>query len=154
MRPSAKGVVVEEDRILLIQLRHSRAGDFYELPGGGVRPGEKLVDAVQRETTEETGYSVIAHELLWLREHIAGHHEFSYLSAPGHHGVEFIFRCTLAGAPVAEAYEADSYQIGVEWISADRLDQIRLLPRTLIPRLEAFLTDRTVLKPMYLGDVP
>jgi ADP-ribose pyrophosphatase YjhB (NUDIX family) len=43
-----------EGRILL--LRHDKAdGEVWLLPGGGVRLGESLVDALRRELWEETG---------------------------------------------------------------------------------------------------
>ena len=43
--------------------------------------------------------------------------------------------------------------MGVEWIEADRLREIQLAPASLVPMLEAFLADRTVVRPIYLGDV-
>lgn len=153
MRPSARAVVVDEDRVLLNHLRHERAGDFYELPGGGIRPGETLQQAVRREALEETGYSVAVHELLWARDYVADNHEFAYLSPAGFQALDLMFRCTLAGPAVAEAHESDSFQVGVEWVDAARLDEIRLVPAALVPALRAFLTDRTVVKPIYLGDV-
>jgi ADP-ribose pyrophosphatase YjhB (NUDIX family) len=43
-----------QGRILL--LRHEKAGaEVWLLPGGGVRIGESLIDALQRELWEETG---------------------------------------------------------------------------------------------------
>ncbi len=45
-------VLDEEDRICLV--RHSYRDGWY-LPGGGVKTGESLVDAMQRELREETG---------------------------------------------------------------------------------------------------
>jgi 8-oxo-dGTP diphosphatase len=43
-----------EGRVLL--LRHEKAdGEAWLLPGGGVRLGESLIDALQRELEEETG---------------------------------------------------------------------------------------------------
>ena len=45
-------VLDEENRICLV--RHSYRDGWY-LPGGGVKTGESLVDAMQRELREETG---------------------------------------------------------------------------------------------------
>ncbi|MBT8215630.1 MAG: hypothetical protein KJO17_02125, partial [Acidimicrobiia bacterium] len=53
----------------------------------------------------------------------------------------------------AEPHEADRFQVGVEWVGVERLGEIRLEPAPLVHRLEAFLTDRSVLGPMFLGDV-
>ena len=142
---------MDENRVLLNHLRHERTGDFYELPGGGVRTGERLQAAVAREVLEETGYSVAVHELLWVRDHIAASHEQAYLHPPGFHGLELIFACSLFGPAVAQAHEADDYQIGVEWVNADGLTGRQLFPPALLPLMQAFLTDRTVLGPTYLG---
>ena len=106
--------------MLLIHLRHPEVGDFYELPGGGIQPGERLSDAARREVREETGYSVDLHELLWVRDFVAAHHDFGFLHPPGHHAVELMYHATLTG-PAAEPHEADSYQVGVEWVAAHRL---------------------------------
>ena len=49
-------------RILLI--RHEKAGDeIWLLPGGGVRTGESLLRALQRELREETGLHGIGEEV-------------------------------------------------------------------------------------------
>ena len=45
-------VLDQENRICLV--RHSYRDGWY-LPGGGVKTGESLVDAMQRELREETG---------------------------------------------------------------------------------------------------
>ena len=51
----AGGVVLDEDRnLLVIQERHHRR-KHYKLPGGALHPGEHIVDAVVREVEEETG---------------------------------------------------------------------------------------------------
>lgn len=53
-RTAARGVIRQDGRYLLVT---SRKGDF-KFPGGGVEPGESLIDAMCREVREETGYPV------------------------------------------------------------------------------------------------
>jgi 8-oxo-dGTP pyrophosphatase MutT (NUDIX family) len=54
-------LVDDSDRVLLVRARDPRqpaAGEWWEVPGGGVESGEDTVDAAIRETAEETGYEV------------------------------------------------------------------------------------------------
>ena len=49
--------LVEQNRVLLVrQYRHLQRGPSWELPGGGVLPGEDPLVAAQRELREEGGY--------------------------------------------------------------------------------------------------
>ncbi len=54
-RRSVRGVIVEGDKLLVIYLKNY--GE-YKLPGGGVEPGETLIEALKREVNEETGFTV------------------------------------------------------------------------------------------------
>jgi 8-oxo-dGTP diphosphatase len=51
------------DRSGRVLLLHRTAGDFmgglWELPSGGVAPGEDLLDALHREVKEETGLELV-----------------------------------------------------------------------------------------------
>lgn len=49
--------VIDPGRVILVrQYRHIARGHFWEIPGGGVHPGESLEAAAQRELMEEAGY--------------------------------------------------------------------------------------------------
>lgn len=56
VRDSARAVIIKNGKIALV---HSLKYDYYKFPGGGIEPGESMIDAVIRETAEEAGLTVI-----------------------------------------------------------------------------------------------
>lgn len=63
------GIVIREGRLLLIA--HRKGGEVYWLlPGGGVRYGETLPQALAREFSEELGAEVTASRFAFLSESI------------------------------------------------------------------------------------
>ena len=62
MASEAAGVLpfVDDDHVLLVrQYRYVFGEDFrWEIPTGGVKPGEAVEDGARREMQEETGYTV------------------------------------------------------------------------------------------------
>lgn len=131
IRNSAKAVIVQEGRLLLIRLE-DQYGDAYVFPGGGQEKGEELKDAAARECLEEIGQAVQVGELLHIREYIGANHEFAEWDADIHQ-VEFYFACSLVDreASVFEGSNPDDHQVAVEWIALEKLDQIRLYPKTI-----------------------
>ena len=60
---SARAIVVRDKKAAMV---HSQKYDYYKFPGGGIEPGEGPVEAMIRETREETGLVVIPDT---VREH-------------------------------------------------------------------------------------
>lgn len=56
IRPSARSIIIKDGKIFMI---HSLKYDYYKFPGGGIEKGETQIDAVIRETKEESGLVVI-----------------------------------------------------------------------------------------------
>jgi len=71
---------VRDGKLLLIY-RWKNGRSFHVLPGGGVEPGETLVQAAHREAKEETNFDIELGPLLWQREPDAINEEFAYLVA-------------------------------------------------------------------------
>jgi 8-oxo-dGTP pyrophosphatase MutT (NUDIX family) len=148
VRTAAKAIIVEDGRILAVMIR-VEDDTYYILPGGGQRPGETLVEALQREVMEELGAGIEVGSLAYVREYISAHHEFAELEGD-EHSIEFCFNCCLRSGPSREAQtEPDTGQVAFEWLELARLESYPLWPRTLIPILEG----KRPGAPVYLGDV-
>ncbi len=51
------GVLKRAAKVLMVKEQH-KGLDLMKFPGGGVEPGEGIVDALKREWTEETGTTI------------------------------------------------------------------------------------------------
>jgi len=72
-------IVVDEDDLLLIRRGRGPAQGEWSVPGGRVRTGELLAEAVVRELLEETGLEGICEELVGWVERIGDDHHFVIL---------------------------------------------------------------------------
>jgi ADP-ribose pyrophosphatase YjhB (NUDIX family) len=102
------GVVIEEDRILLLN-QDTDTGRSWSLPGGKVEEGEPLATALVREMREETGLDVEPGRLLYVCDHLPGN---------GTHVVHLTFEARRTGGTVGAVTEgADTRPIrGVEFV--------------------------------------
>ncbi len=66
LRPglTVDGIIVSDDKILLIKRKNPPYQGMYALPGGFVEYGETVEDAVVREIEEETGLKTSVNELI------------------------------------------------------------------------------------------
>ena len=108
MRVRVTGVVIEDDRILLLN-QDTDTGRSWSLPGGKVEEGETLAAALVREMPEETGLDVEPGRLLYVCDHLPGN---------GTHVVHLTFEARRADGMVGDiAAGADTRPIrGVEFV--------------------------------------
>jgi len=61
-RPAAFGIAARDGRVALVRVRPDAGGDWLDLPGGALDPGEDESAALVREFGEETGLRVTVGE--------------------------------------------------------------------------------------------
>jgi 8-oxo-dGTP diphosphatase len=113
MRVSVNAVIVAEEKLLVVKF-HDENGPHYNLPGGGVDPGESLHQALMRECREEASVEVDVGELLGAWEYVPALQNYKYGSTQK---LGMIFTAKIRPGSVPRMpLNPDPNQVGVEWI--------------------------------------
>jgi ADP-ribose pyrophosphatase YjhB (NUDIX family) len=115
-------LIIDADRILLVERGNEPLRGYWSLPGGAVETGELLTDAVKREVLEETGLIVEVVHLLEVFERITR----DETGAAEYHFVLVDYICRPAGGTLAAADDAGR----VAWFRADEIDGLAITPGT------------------------
>ncbi|MER6596643.1 NUDIX domain-containing protein [Micromonospora purpureochromogenes] len=146
-----------QDRILLFHTRdpdHPRLGTWWELPGGGMDPGETYAETAVRELREETGFVVTAARLgppAWRRRASFIHRQRRHLQDE----VVMTVRLDAAGPDIDGAerldYEVEDY-FGFRWWTVDEVvgSTERFYPGRLPALLPRFLAGEELDEPFEL----
>lgn len=124
-RIGAKAVIIKDSCILLIAY-DDQNGFHYNLPGGGLEPGESIEQCLIREVREETTAIVTIGRFLFAQEYFPPYLNYKY---GRRHSVGFIFEAHLH--PESEPHlpaNPDRHQIGVDWVPLKKLPDQPLYP--------------------------
>ncbi len=123
-RINVAGVILRNNKLLLAEYNDA-SGIHYNFPGGGVHLGETLHDAVKREVWEETGARVTVGKLMAVWEYIPPEDDpYGNVHKIGH-----LFNCELvADSEPNMPEQPDPSQVGIRWVSLEKLDTIQLYP--------------------------
>lgn len=136
------GLLVEDDELLLVKLdAPTRDTPFWSPPGGGLKLGERMEDALVREFAEETGLQVQPLSLFYISE---------FVQLP-FHAVEFYFLCeSLGGNLVAgtdpELGDHSQMILDIQYIKFEEMKAMEVFP--------VFIRDRFHQDYMYRRDTP
>jgi 8-oxo-dGTP diphosphatase len=128
-------LIIENDRILLVERGHEPLKGYWSLPGGGVETGERLEAAMRREVREETGLEVDVICMLEIFERIIP----DAASAPEYHFVLIDYLCRPAGGTLAAADDADR----AGWFTQAEVEGLRITEGTPAVIAKAFERFRT-----------
>ena len=127
IRVATRAVIVRDGLVALAAF-DDESGYHYNLPGGGLEPGESLHEGLRREVREELGCEITIGPLLLVYENLpaVGLQVPPYAS----HGVGLFFQCALA--PGSEPHlpaTSDPNQVDVCWVPLTELKHAPLLPQ-------------------------
>lgn len=109
-------LVFDRDHVLLVKRGAHPAKGYWSIPGGKLRRGESIVQAVEREMLEETGLRVRPGELVAVYERLPTD------GGEGEHYVVLDYLCEAAGG-VLRAGD-DAAEVG--WFGISTLHTLRL----------------------------
>jgi len=115
--------VDDRGRVLLVKMAPDR-GVFpgqWALPGGGVEPGERILDALAREVREELGIALASAEALMFKDAVVEKTRADGTRAT-QHIVFLIYRCVPASYDITINEEFSDYR----WFDRRQLEAIEL----------------------------
>lgn len=125
-RLAARALILQDDRLLLVNAYPGGRSDLWCAPGGGTESGASLPENLAREVHEETGLLVAVGEPALINEF----HD----PRTGFHQVDIFFRCTLTGGHLSPDWR-DPERVVTERRFFSRhaleLGQIRFKPDSL-----------------------
>jgi 8-oxo-dGTP pyrophosphatase MutT (NUDIX family) len=129
IRPSVYGISFTEDRGQVLLTRDG-VSHIWELPGGGVDPGERATGALAREILEETGLAATLGPAIYFAD--------EYYHYPPHTGDEtwysvLMFYLVHTEGSLDPAFQEDrsagrGSNYGAAWVPVDELDGLDVLP--------------------------
>ncbi len=119
IRVTAIGLFVDAGCVLVLHQMTGSEPNCWDLPGGGVDPGESLEEALRREVWEETGIREFRiKRLLGISERF-----YSKGERKQHHALHIMYDCELDQRPT-ELTCSDPEEVGpkgIQWISLTEL---------------------------------
>lgn len=123
-RLAARAVIVEDDRLLLVNAYADPASTLWCAPGGGVRAGQSLPDNLIREVHEETGLQIRVGAPCLINEF--------HSPVTGFHQVEVFFRCRRVNGTLREDWQdPEAIVTRRRWVTRTEMETLRVKPDSL-----------------------
>jgi len=119
LRTRVNGILIEDDRILMVNHYMGDGKYFWNVPGGGMKYGSSAPANLKREFLEETGLEISVDEYLFV-------HEFLH---PPLHAIELFFNVTKTGGLMAKGTDPEmdtQHQVIADlcFLSVEEIQQI------------------------------
>lgn len=122
LRISVKGLFFNDNNeVLLVEVKSKPDGEYFCAPGGGLKEGETLQQAVERELIEETGYIGKADDIVFVQD-------LKFPFGDLNRQLEIFFSGKITGK--SQGVEADHK---FKFVSKEEFRQKKFLPSELDP---------------------
>src|SRR5580658_11117446 len=121
--PGVGALIIDNNRILLIERGKEPLKGYWSLPGGALETGETLEEGVMREVREETGLEVQPLGVLEIFERIMRDSQ----GAPEYHYVLIDYICRVTGGEL----RAGDDVCAVDWVRRRDLPSLQITEGTL-----------------------
>jgi 8-oxo-dGTP diphosphatase len=123
-RLAVRGLILRDDRLLLVNAWPGGKSDLMCAPGGGVEPGQSLPDNLRREIHEETGLRVSVGVPVLVNEFHDPSGNF--------HQIDIYFRCRiLDGDPYGDWRDPEGVVTERRWVTRGEMAGVRVKPDSL-----------------------
>lgn len=124
IRLAVRGLLLHENRLLLVNAWPGGVSDLWCAPGGGVEPHTSLPDNLVREMKEETGLDVTVGPQVLVNEF----HD----TARGFHQVDIYFRVSAADAAIPPGWtDPEGVVTERRFVARNELAHLRVKPSSL-----------------------
>lgn len=123
-RLAVRALILQDDRLLLVNAYAGSKSTLWCAPGGGVNAGQSLPDNLIREVAEETGLTIAVGAPAMVNEFHDPTHGF--------HQIEVFFRCTLTAGRLDPAWrDPEGIVNRRRFFSRSELASIRVKPDSI-----------------------
>jgi 8-oxo-dGTP pyrophosphatase MutT (NUDIX family) len=121
-------IVLHDGCVLLHPPRDEAA---WQLPGGGLEPGESLAECSRREVFEETGLRVIVGRIAFIKEWVVPTYTGALEPGEGHgFGLE-IYHVAVPEEPVGPTVAELPHHQPARWVPLTEVDPLPMWPKEL-----------------------
>ena len=124
VRVAVRGIILRENRLLIVNAYPGDLSDLWCAPGGGAEPGLSLPDNLIREVHEETGLAVRVGSPCLVNEFHDPGRDF--------HQVDVYFRCEIADGDLTDGWtDPEGIVTRRRFVTREELARLRHKPDSL-----------------------